>query len=161
MVEPRDGQYTFFFEAIATAKIKALEHILKFKEELFLVKVRTEDPILNMLHFAFHSMMRAFSQKEDAYKELFMEDETEEPEDPPSKEDLVIIFKMMVAGFPELMDSEEDKENGLTILQKSVALYNSQEVTELLVDLKFNLDYRLKLTGQTALHYAIANNLKQ
>jgi len=68
---------------------------------------------------------------------------------------------MMVAGFPELMDSEEDKENGLTILQKSVALYNSQEVTELLVDLKFNLDYRLKLTGQTALHYAIANNLKQ
>ena len=59
------------FEAIATAKIEALKRILKFKEELFIHKAKTEDPVLNMLHFSFHSMMRVFSDKEDAYKELF------------------------------------------------------------------------------------------
>lgn len=124
LVEPRDGQFTFLFEAIATAKIEALEKILKFKEELFIHKCRTEDPILNMLHFSFHSMMRVFSEKEDAYKELFQEEDEEEPDDPPTKEELVSVFKLMVENFPDLMDSEEEKENGLTILQKSVALYN-------------------------------------
>jgi hypothetical protein len=49
--------------------------------------------------------------------------------------------------MPELKNTEEDKENGLTVLIKCVASYKCQELVELLVDLKFDLNYRVKKTG--------------